>query len=488
MRYALLAAVAPFLPGLALGVRPRLSPSQLPCCGVARTERRELLVCGTAHTPCRSAAEVSAVIRSTKPDVVVLELDQERLERLLRGRYASSAERQYGEDFAAAVEAADAVDAPIILGDAKARDTLAALRAPGPVADGARISRAVQLALRPIGDGIDSSTAATVALQPVSVLGSLVDDVGKLLPLLAGLWWALALSAFTLVLPASAAYSTPPMESWVLMALSSVGVAAVLAASVRAIDVVLLSRDEVLASSALRGLELAAGLRSGQLLRRRYKFSTVPSVLAAAPAPPSDLLPFFTLRKPLARGEMRRLNLFEPRWLCLLDTLAAAHAPGKSTADGLVGATFGCVFAANRYYAPAGDGWDGDGARTADVVLRPLARRARVVRVEASRRPVSGDRRLEVWVVGDEPLRIDADSLRATGRGFLAGRVAPCTEAEYADGQCLGAVASTAADTEAPASPIRVVSVVGLAHANGVLDRCAESGLEDAAVEWPSKS
>ena len=109
-----------------------------------------------------------------------------------------------------------------------------------------------------------------VALQPVSVLGSLIDDMGKLLPMLAGVWWALALSALKLALPASAASSTPPMEGWALMALSSAGVAAVLAASARAIDVVLLSRDEVLAGSALRGLELAAGLRSGELLRYRY--------------------------------------------------------------------------------------------------------------------------------------------------------------------------------------------------------------------------
>jgi hypothetical protein len=461
--------------------RAPILKSRLPCVGYVTSAQRELLVIGTAHTPCRSAEEVDAVISKAKPDVVVVELDQERLEGLMRNNFATSAQRQYGEDFAAAVSAAAAVDAPIVLGDAKARDTLAALRAPGPIADSARIARALDLALRSVGRD-------AVTKQPVSVLGSLVDDAGKLLPLLAGLWFAVALSALTMVvLPAASSSSPLALEAIASTTLSVTGVAAILAVSVRAADVVLLSRDEVLASSTLSGLELAAGLKSGQLLRRRYRFSTVPSVLAAAPLPPPDALPFFTLRKPLARGETRRLNLFEPRWLSLLDTLAASHAPDQAdTADGLVGATFGCVFAANRFYAPAGDGWDGDGARTADVVLRPLARRARVVRAEASTRPVSGARRLEVWIVGEEPLRINADSLCASDRGYLMGKVLPCTEDEYANGRCLepeapswGGSGSASASGTPPSRPVRVVSVVGLAHANGVLDRCAALDLRD---------
>jgi hypothetical protein len=34
-------------------------------------------------------------------------------------------------------------------------------------------------------------------------------------------------------------------------------------------------------------------------------------------------VPCFTLRRRLAAGEERRLNLFEPRWLALMDRLAA---------------------------------------------------------------------------------------------------------------------------------------------------------------------
>ena len=68
----------------------------------------------------------------------------------------------------------------------------------------------------------------------------------------------------------------------------------------------------------------------------------------------------------------------------------------------------------------------GQGARpqrVADVVLRPFARRARVVRAEASTRPVSGDRRMEVWIKGEEPLKVDESSLAPTAGGYLAARV-----------------------------------------------------------------
>lgn len=229
--------------------------------------------------------------------------------------------------------------------------------------------------------------------------------------------------------------------------------------------------------------------------------------------------------------QVRRLNLFEPRWLNLLDRLAADSAEANDCIDSdmwrfaasepsrLVNATIGCVFAVNRCYTPAGfatrdgamAGIDADraagGERVADVVLRPVARRCRIVRAKLSRRPVSGDRKLEVWLQGGEPLALDALSLAPTGGGYLAARVRPSSEEEYAESCALladddDACGGGGGDSDAARTlsrdgleggagdvgerrrkddeAVRVVSVVGLAHANGVLDRCAASGLCDA--------
>ena len=474
----------------ALPTRTPISTTNLKCVGLAASDSRELVVVGTAHTPCRSAAEVEKVISSAKPDVVVLELDQERLERLL---CESPADRKYGADFAAAAYAATAIGAPIILGDVKARTTVASLRALGPLADVNRVWRAIRLAFG------GSSTDNLRVLQPASIAGSLYDDPAKLLPLLAGLWWIVLLSGIAaLTMPATAAASVDAGAEWLntfASALTTVADVAALALAARVWDVLLLSRDDALASSTLRGLELARSLKAGTLLRRRYTFGTDPLALADAPLHPQGTLPFFTLKRPLAPGEVRRLNLFEPRWLCLLDALAAESAEDEGVPvlnaasddpSRLLNASFGCVFAVNRIYTPpapkgksfgefeGGDPWweadkDARPERVADVVLRPFARRARVVRAEASTRPVSGDRRMEVWIKGEEPLKVDESSLAPTAGGYLAARVSECTEAEYA--------APSEDDVD---DAVRVVSVVGLAHANGVLQRCASRALEDA--------
>ena len=459
-----------------------------PCVGLAATPARELLVVGTAHTPCRSAAEVSAVIASAKPDVVVLELDQERLERLLR----DSGERRYGADFAAAAEAATRLGVPIILGDVKARQTVASLRAFGPIADGRRLLRAARLTFARRAQRSDD-----LRVQPAAILDSLRDDPAKLLPLQVGLTWTVLLSTVVALMMPDSVAPDASSANWLATAGSTTLAVGVLALALRVFDVILLSRDEALAASALRGLELASSLRSGTLLRRRYTFGTDPAVLAAAPTHPEGTLPFFTLRRPLARGEVRRLNLFEPRWLNLLDRLAAANgpdgdgadssaAPGAADPSRLVNATFGVVFAVNRIYAPAMRGgeelWaapDDDACteRVADVVVRPVARRARIVRAEASVRPVSGDRRLEVWIQGEDVVRIDAQSLEAAAGGYLAAHVSPGEEGDM-EGDAAVAMASP---EPAAGESVRVVSVVGLAHANGVLERCAERSLADAA-------
>ena len=227
----------------------------LPCVGTVASGSQELLVIGTAHTPCKSSHEVSTLIAQSRPDVVIIELDQERLESLLRtGEQGKGEQLRYGADFAAAVRGAAELGVPIVLGDASTRDLVARLRAAGAVADGKRLRRAVQLALKGgrITDGVRASY--------VNVASSLRDDPAKMLPLLAGVWWTVLLTGISGLATAPALpvgadeagiipwLATAALE---LSAFSAVVSALVLLLCVRVLDELLLRRDEILAASTL---------------------------------------------------------------------------------------------------------------------------------------------------------------------------------------------------------------------------------------------
>jgi hypothetical protein len=228
----------------------------LPCVGTVASGSQELLVIGTAHTPCKSSHEVSTLIAQSRPDVVIIELDQERLESLLRtGEQGKGEQLRYGADFAAAVRGAAELGVPIVLGDAKARDLVARLRAAGAVADGERLWRAVQLALKGgrITDGVRASY--------VNVASSLRDDPAKMLPLLAGVWWTVLLTGLSGLATAPASpvgadeADTIPWLATAAMVLSAFGGALVLLLCVRVLDELLLRRDEILAASTLIATE-----------------------------------------------------------------------------------------------------------------------------------------------------------------------------------------------------------------------------------------
>jgi len=456
---------------------------RLPCCGLVASPSRELLVVGTAHTPCQSAAQVKAIIAKARPDVVVIELDPDRLAALLQG--ADPSKRNYGEDFVAAATTASSVGAHIILGDAEAEDTFRLLRTIGPLADGKRLARGLQLAAKRFG----RSSSDALRIQPVSELASLMEDPGKLLPLLAASWWWLG----TAVLPPLVVGPGSVSDGGLADMLVAAGFSSfLLAVGVRFFDVVLLRRDDVLASKVLKGLEVAHGLSSGRLLRRRYHFSTDLATLLSAPLPPLGKVPFFTLFRPLVQGEVRKLTIDgrSPRWLALLYSLAAdrtMNEGGKATfgpPELLINQTFGCVLTVSRYYSQTvTEGNESiNSERVADVVILLTARRARIIKAKQSTRSVMGARQVSIWILGEEPLRLEDASLEVTERGYLAGHATPCSEAEHAASMTI--LPEIAADdgSEISSRPIRVVAVVGLAHANGVLDRCAESYLQDTSA------
>ena len=401
-----------------------------PSVGTVVKGNRKITVIGTAHTPSRrQREEVEALIAEVKPDAVLVELDAERLEFAW-----NQPEEAYGGELAAAVRAARRIDAPVVLGDA-CRPLPAVVEA-RPLFDLERTRRAWRLLVKkPVATG--------VGVERIDVAQALASDPRKALPLL----FAASVGA---VATAATAQATPIDAPVIEAAADAVAIASSIV-SARVADVLLVARDDVLSENALRALDLGSRLRSSALERHRFRFGTDPAECRSAAAPffgQTETRPFLTLRSPLSVGERRRMNLFEPRWLALLDGVADQNG------GSLLGASLATIHAANRCYLRDGDGVD------ADVVVDPHgACLANIERVEESKRP-SGARRVAVWLRGVEAVR--AGELATTNAGFLIGRTV---------------VDSALDDEESPGGAASVVAVVGLAHANPILERCAERGL-----------
>ena len=527
------------------------------CVGtVARTDSRgrryEFYVVGTVHTPgCASAEEVREVIERVRPDAVVLELDQERLDiTVANAMVATSAE--YGADLLAGAVAAERLGAIVVLGDAKARSLPDLVRArllasPADLADLPRLWRSLRYLGRALGASGDafSDAAKRDADAPrfVRFAEALAADPGKLLPLrgpaaVAAL--ALLASAREAVAAAAHEQAVPPIAT--LASSVAVGlapspadaVAAALTALVagRATEILLEARDEVLATSAARAAAVAAAMDRGALRRVAHAFDADAAATAAAaraelPELPAEVperskgsarrgsvtLPCFTLRRPLRAGETRRLNLFEPRWLAMID--AAAEARGGDPR----GAEIACGLAVNRRYvsgawlvdvgaktaflgtsygtdvrdgpesdADASDPVPSGSARSADLVVEPFARVAKIVDAREGTRAVTGARKMEVWIEGSEETR-RAERFDASPAGYLRATLTERIDATAKhDSDAETAVAETAvAETaarearEKPTRPTRVVCVVGLAHCNGVVSRLADANIESYA-------
>ena len=271
---------------------------QPPSVGTVTTATRKLHVIGTVHTPSPTQqAEVAALIESICPDVVLVELDQPRLEALLARKQQS--ELAFGAELAEALQTAEACGIPVVLGDAIL--PIDALWQARPFVDGSRLWRAVQR----------TRFAPGVFLQRVDVGRTLAADPFKAAPLATAMVLTLALLALS---SAAAPPTASPTASGLVLAALSV------CALLRFVDVLLLARDEVLCENALRALEIGEALQSGRLIRHQFTFSTRASTLAecnGAMLHPStasarglsqgELLPFLTLRSPLLEGEVRQV-------------------------------------------------------------------------------------------------------------------------------------------------------------------------------------
>ena len=457
---------------------------------------------------------------------------------------ASSA-RGYGADFVAGAAAAEAIGALVVLGDAKARslpDELRARMTDDP-ADLRRVLRSLGYVARAFGSRGETRVLNTdpeaneTLLEPrsndtnesartVSFAAALAEDPGKLSPL-AGPLSILALGAAAFVRDLAAPGGIHVDATWIHAASTWLDVGLTLVAAIAtasAAEVLLEDRDGVLARSAARASACCDGMARGRLRRVSYGFTadveaTATAAESAGPGPSGT--PCFTLRSPLAAGETRRLNLFEPRWLSLMDRLAAENG-GE-----LVGATLGCMLGVSRRYVA--EDWlsrrrgnDGNTAavdsmrtaavdsnesegrpsyepgaappevsrttrRSADIVIEPWMRLARVTKCEEGKRAVTGARKLEVWIEGlaDEdpsgPGFVPAvASVAAHPAGYLCAQTTSGRNGEDVVEEETAAAAwewgeSTERQTD---EPVRVVCVVGLAHCNGVVDRLSAMELE----------
>ena len=419
----------------------------------------EFYVLGTSHDArSRSKADVRDVVRRVRPRCVVLELDRARAEALWEGKRRRAA-RGRGDDDARGddlltglVEAARA-GADVVCGDVRVGGGLVETVRSRAVAheDGtrgaARWRRAARYARRAAtGDGDDDGDDdGRVVACFVNALEAAARDGGAR-------WSRWSRSA--LVAGAAVAVGSSVVSS--AGAFDAVSVGMFLFAFCPLVETVWMDRDDALVRHATSAARACAAVADGDARRVSFRFSADPVVTAerARAFTPRDAnaRPCFTLKRALARGETRRLNLWEPRWLALLDALADANG-GR-----LVGAELGCLLGHTRHYY--GDDDDDPSRRAASVVVDNAFARARVVRVVEGERPRTKARKVEVWIE-----RVDEDDeivrdVEAHAAGYLLASVVPANEETVAPERVV---------VDDDESSVACVVVAGLTHVNGVV-------------------
>ncbi len=349
----------------------------------------KIVVVGTNHNSASDAEKVTRVIEDVEPDVVVVELDFERMNSFFESFFMQRRRiPKGGGDFMNAVKS---------------------------------------------GTTTTTTTTTTSKPPPIVILGDVkMKEIPEMLlnkaminPGFGGL--AYFLESF------KGAFGVAPTASVVTMTLACTLVdnnfieLFVLFYGVSVVsDVLLKDRDVILAENVIKGVDIAKRLRKKELLSKQFTFSSSSSSCSLTNNDDDDdvcdeekedaALPVFTLKRPFEnKDEIRRLNLFEPRWLAMLDEIANRN-------DGsLVGAKLGVVLAQNRLYTPAN--FDKiEQKRVASIVFDPFVQRAKVVAAKESTRPVTGARKVEVFIALDSEINDDfiGDFREAPGqRGYM---------------------------------------------------------------------
>ena len=416
----------------------------------------EIFVIGTSHFRCNSAQEVTSLIEQVRPDGVVLELDPERILRLTK-RYAgfdangvikeqSSDDVWYGADFLAAVNACQELDIPMFLGDEYAQETKRRLtqqilnwgEAYSPV---------------PLVQSIVASMTSDEDMRKrrIDLLQAFKNDPQKLTPI------AITSSPPLLIASALAFFDNGAMAYDGSVLLSSLEITMSIffsfLASSLLFNTVIVERDKVLASSTLQAYDVVRSLKENESIRKRWRFTVKKQSNPPDVTELINSLPLFTLKTPLQMGANRNLNLFEPRWLSMIDEVTKGRDP-------LDEKVFGCVRCTNKFYSAVSvNGVEG---RYADVIFGSRGSFAKIKQIREGKRSLSGDRKVSVTIEGGESFIVDASSLSISSDGYMVATPNVTNRREEAN--------YSRSSKEISKEKIRLVVVVGLLHGNGVVD------------------
>ena len=463
--------VAPRAPSSAHGYGDLVD--SIPCLGHAssddssssnngtRTPRRiNYFVVGTSHFRCNSADEVERIIREIGPDGVVVELDPERVIRLTKeGSKHPDEEQLFGADFLSAIDTAKDMDVPLFIGDEYSKETRA--RFAQTAFDIQSYSpRSLFLAFMssflpmqcPGGRG-----------SYVNVPAAFIADPKKATPLITA-----ATPAFILFLLTIQTYQIEDVGNDLATATSLL---ISFLATCKVFNNFISDRDEILANNAMRSAEVISSLKSKETIRARWTFTVNGNDARAVGAGFDDKrddsgtqisrkIPLCTLKTPLEKGRIRNLNLFEPRWLKMIDDVTSHETNnGKQS--------FGCVTCTNKFYSAIQI--DGKEGRYADVVFQRKGMMANMIKLVEGTRPVSGDRKVSVQIEGVESFLVNEDELSISREGYL---IVSNVHGDIASSEveCVDYKENLNCD-----EGIDIVVVVGLLHANGVIDRLVAS-------------
>jgi hypothetical protein len=221
----------------------------------------------------------------------------------------------------------------------------------------------------------------------------------------------------------------------------------------------------------MRAAGVISSLKSKETIRARWTFTVNGNDARAVGADFGDKrddsgtqisrkIPLFTLKTPLEEGRIRNLNLFEPRWLKMIDDITS-----HETNDGK--RSFGCVTCTNKFYSAIQS--DGKEGRYADVVFRRKGMIANMIKLVEGTRPVSGDRKVNVQIEGEESFLVNENELSISREGYLIAFNV------HGDNGSINDEEMEHAETLNCDADINIVVVVGLLHANGVIDRLVSS-------------